>query len=526
MYAVIVHAQPGNQAQEVVPQLVSLMDLHASTLHKMAERGFITVESGLSHEEGTFLVARLQALQLPVELISENDLSTRVDSPAIQPAPSSPTTGVPSVSLFEDMELDSLVHSLDFDPAVDVGNSELHAEDIHITTPPKPRAEEGGWGALFPDLNISPEPPARAVQPPMTPAPAPSFTPPSSTGNASNFGAEPASFGAEPIAPTPVTPPPSFTSSSLGLPGATSPASSPPPPQPMSSFQGGKILSAMGVSNEDEPPYKPEGFDDRPPHSPAIAKWVSILAPGAGQVYNGDEHRTLEFGLWFFLVKPWIKGVKQAHTQAEKISTHWAPMPKPGNIFRTLRYMLVWYFAVVMVCVMCVTLVQIGVSFFGRPPVPKRSPADVSLTVKDARLEMQAARIKALDAVGEVMDEAMAKRSEMSGQERVQRLFLRGLEDCQRGHFPLCEETMRRVNEIANGSHRDALRLQTWAAMRRQGGSRAPMPEVSTPANSLAEYELLSHQKNNQKQASDTEGTPAERDVPGEDSQEQGVESP
>lgn len=503
MYAVIVHASSEAQARDVVPQLVPLMELKAETLHAMCARGFVTVEASLSREEGSFLMARLQALGLPAELVSENDLMRRVEQAPTSSAPLERGFGelvsVPSVSLFDDGEWDELedLIALDDDdsealPPLSTSDSSPHEGDE------APAA--GGWGALFPELERGLATPPVRVAEDALPSPSAGQTSSSSSPPASppalSFGAEPVhspqvAFGAEPVRPlseplqAPARPP-------LPDPLERSPSSTPPPPSQTPSFEGARILSALGMDEDEErPPYAPSGYDPRPPHSSEVARWLSILAPGAGQIYNGDDHRAFDYGVRFMFIKPWIDAATDAARRGEKIATHWAPRPEDGHLFRAFRYMGLWYLTNLFVLI-----VLFGVVGVVKDQVTRRSgrdaalsPADVSLAVKDAKLDVLAARIQGLDAVGDALETLQNERSMLSPEERLQRLFIRGLEDCQRSKFALCEETMRRVNELSQNQHRDALRLQTWAAMRRQGGSSAPMPEVATDVRSLEEYE-------------------------------------
>ncbi|MFU8805473.1 MAG: hypothetical protein ACNA8W_16800 [Bradymonadaceae bacterium] len=147
--------------------------------------------------------------------------------------------------------------------------------------------ELGGWANLFPDLD---EPgkekkPVVPVQPPV------------------QSGRRPASAGAVPSlddlageAPPPSGPLPAPD------PG---PIASPPDqaaPKSRRKFEGNRVAEAF-ISNEDErPPYAPKGYDPLPEHVPAIAAVLSGVAPGAGQVYNGEDTRGVQYacGFWGF----------------------------------------------------------------------------------------------------------------------------------------------------------------------------------------------------------------------------------
>lgn len=519
VYAVIVHAQPGAQANDVVPRLAPLLNLREETIRSMCGRGFVTIESSLSEEEGMFVLARLQAEGLPAELVKEASLLSQTPATPpitrISPATSPPADDAPitNVALFAEEDWDDMMGSLEFldDPAVPSAT----IEEIVVSPPVKPLAQpsaSAGWGALFPDLEAARDPVPTALR---APSPRPASVPAPS--------APVMSFGAEPVA----SPESDFVAQGLvphssmpeGPPLISSPVASSPPPQPMSAprqpgaFQGGQLLQALGMDREEQPPYPPEGYDPRPPHSPVIARWLSILAPGAGQVYNGEERLSLDYGLRFFLVMPWVKGVKQAERRAKKIATYWAPRPPLNHMTRTLKYIGAWYLSVLSVLGVCVIAGVLIHDQLTHSNVAPANPATVAQSVKEARLDVQQARIAGLDAMSDMMEEIQVSRSQMSKEERIKRLFIRGFEDCQRGHFPSCEETMRRVSELAEGNHRDAFRLQAWAAMRRGGGQPVPMPKVDSSVRSLAEYEMLEHDRVTQK---DLEEAPLE-DPPEDD---------
>lgn len=253
-------------------------------------------------------------------------------------------------------------------------------------------------------------------------------------------------------------------------------------------FEGDRLLHAFAAADESRPPYAPEGFDGRAPHSPPLAMALSILAPGAGQVYNGQEHLSLDYGARFMLVTPWVAGAKQARERAEKISTYYAPRPDEGNLLAAMRYMATWYLCVGAITVGLVWGGVVLVNQWTREPAPVHATKDVARSIDDARIEIREARIRGLDAISEKMDEFVGStQSTMSDEERAQRLFLQGVKDCRSKRFPMCEEAMRRVLKL-DATHPKAFRLQAWASMRRGGGTD-PMPDIGD-VPTLQEYEL------------------------------------
>ena len=464
MYAVIVNLPRSDRTERrrLIALLAPVLELSEERIEALgAPRGFVTIEASLSEEEGAFLLARLRALGLPAELTEERALELATRPVAALSAP------VPSVALFGEEEAQAL-------PPVRLAKLRSEPEDVMRATIPalrskREQSEASGWGALFPDLEIAEEESPPAL-PPLSAPPA-----------ALDFGAEALSRPRPPLVERPAA--------------ASAPTFSPPEelesPAAAPSFQGGQILSALGFDAEEQaPPYAPQGYDPRAPHSIKIAVLLSWLAPGAGQVYNGEEQRALEYGLRFWLFKPWVEGAEQARRRAEKIASFWAPRPPQDHITRTLRYMAAWYLGLGATLAALIAIIALSWGALRRPEVSATaSTKELSVVLGEARIQTQRARIAALDEVGRRFESWQIERAQMSDEERASRLFLRGLEACRGNRFSECEQTMRRVVELSGGAHRDALRLQTWALMRRRGGLSVPMPELDTEVLSFSEYE-------------------------------------
>jgi hypothetical protein len=505
-YTVVVRARRWKGPPEQLHQLLApVLGVSAEAAGAMLARGPVTVEADLSDAEARALCARLTAMGLPAEAMHEQALlnAIREDKAALASAqpPAQPATAARAprvVSLFEEPS----------------------------------EADVGGWGEIFPELDAPParQPPSASAPPArplMTPRPTTMSTPAAPVAAASRakagpvalcedadvaglFGEfessldEPAatmqpiapalSFGAEPVTPltfgaepavepkVPSAPPPQTPS----RPVAPSPVAASAPRRGAASFDGGRIAEAV-AARENAPPYTPQGYDDSAPHLPWLAAALSALAPGAGQVYNGQPERAMDYGLWFFMIKPWVAGVRQARRQAERIESYWAPKPPAGALLRALRWALGWYLVVgALVGVFGWAIVK-AVERATREEIPLLTPEDVARVMEDARQHALEARIKGLDA-------ALADVSSVRGppivddKERAERLFLIGLQYCRAEQVELCEAMMQRVTQLVPG-HRDAFRLQAWASVRAKGGERTPMPEVARK-ETLSEYEL------------------------------------
>ena len=506
---------------ELARQLAPALDLEPATLERLLGRGALTVEEALGEDEARFLSARLERMGVPAEVVDEDaGLSLSSEPPA--------QDSVRHVRLFEDEDSDP-VSERTSDPEIDppwAGSTER----AHPAPAPDPSAEAGlgAWGALFPDLDQeeAEAPPAASVTAPGPPGGmersdrAVIEVPTGSIQTARGIGPRGApdiSALEEELVELDVPPEESMQGISglwrlepeaetvseaelleEGPPRASSPGTLTPPsspPQPSSaglsasrSFDGGRLMGAL-FEQEEGPPYQPEGFDARAPHSATLAAALSVFAPGAGQIYNGDEDEALHFGLRFWMVAPWIEAVRDARAVGEKVATYWAPRPPEGNLLRALRYALGW--------LICVGALGLGLGWLGqlaherstREPPPPYTEDDVELAFEDARIEVREARIAGLDALSAVMDEYTRRgRSTMTDEERSERLFLRGLEVCRARRAKLCAAMMKRVLKF-DPRQPDAVRLHTWAALRAQGASQ-DMPELRRDYPTLEQYEL------------------------------------
>ena len=348
-----------------------------------------------------------------------------------------------------------------------------------VSRAPEPEVPESGWAMLFPDLgpgseafDDSPEDtePAPFVEDPEDPEEldwemieviepaAPWFQ-----------STEMPSFGEEPI-------PASLPAAQIASSGLSRDQM----------FQAGALVHAFAPEH-DQPPYKPDGFDTRGPHSPDLAKLLSTMAPGAGQIYNGQDALALGYGLKFWLLAPWKEARVQAESRAKKIADYWSPRPPTGNLRRALRYAILFDLVVLGVVAGLVIGAYVAWQHHSPEEKPAPLPQQVYRALRAAKTDVLQARINGLSALDVAAAQEGASRSKLSGDERAERLFIRGVESCRNQDFMLCAETMDRVL-ILKASHRMAMQLQTWATIRRQG-AQATMPDLSG-IPTLAEFEM------------------------------------
>ncbi|RAL24983.1 hypothetical protein DL240_01875 [Lujinxingia litoralis] len=250
-----------------------------------------------------------------------------------------------------------------------------------------------------------------------------------------------------------------------------------------------RLSRALGY-DEERPPYAPRGYDPRPEHVPLIAAVLSVLAPGAGQVFNGEPERAQRYAWSFFLLWPWYRSVREAWEHGEQIRTWYAPRPEPGEGRRAMRFALNWWAALAVVGgLLAVTW---GIVEEQRAQELRHAEAQLVAALVDAAVvDLEDAHTLAVASAGEAAQALVEARAAftMDDDERAQRLYIIGYQSCVQRDYPLCEATMKRVTALSR-DNRDAFRLQAWASMQAHREDRSvEIPEVA-PVPSLEEFEL------------------------------------
>ncbi|QDG53134.1 hypothetical protein FIV42_21025 [Persicimonas caeni] len=460
-------------------------------------RGAMTLEADLSVEEAGLLQARLNKLGVPARVINEaGDVvsdSAHGGAEASEPKPESKPKPAPKSK-----------------PKLKLPKPKSASKPEPEPKPeptPEPEASTGGeWANVFPDLDEPPksldelagdsdafgaEPAPKREQDALAPKDAApereqdALAPKDAAPEREQDALAPKDAAPEPEDKPQATPPPQPPS--RGLPGAQ--PTSKPKPRPKN-FDAGKMSSALRSASGDKPPYAPEGFDDSMSHIPLIAALLSLIAPGAGQVYNGRVEEAREYGVRFALILPWYHSVREAYDYAEKIRTYWAPRPEPGAFVGALKHLAIWW---LVAGTAFAALGWVGLELYDvakTPEAPKITEADVDSAFGEARTKVQMARIAALDGVTAYLDERDRnhKRFTMSQNERAERLFRRGIVFCKNGNYATCASAMKRVSSLSPRLRRDAYRLQAWASVQQSSQrTNEPMPEVSV--GSLSDFE-------------------------------------
>lgn len=261
-----------------------------------------------------------------------------------------------------------------------------------------------------------------------------------------------------------------------------------------SNFDSTRMTEALTESaGPSKAPYEPDSFDDRPEHVPALAALLSIVAPGAGQIYNGQSEEGWNYVWKALLIWPWLEGVAQAYRRAESIRDYQAPPPERGSLKRALLHVPLWCGGVASVVLLVVGTGRLVESLRHAPETSSTSRAvAASRAVEGAEFDIQRARVQAQSRAMEERGSS-DERFTMDDGERAQRLFRIGYEHCRAHKYKMCESTMGRVTQLSDELRRKALRLQAWASGQKNPElPRRPMPDVSIDQPELSDYEPAS----------------------------------
>lgn len=257
---------------------------------------------------------------------------------------------------------------------------------------------------------------------------------------------------------------------------------SPPREEP---FDAGSLDEALEGGAEQSGEIGEASFEDRPAHIPALAAVLSLLAPGAGQAYNGDDDRVWSYAMRAPLILPWIESVRRALERARSIRSGDRPKPAEGSFGRALRHVSLIWVAVAgmgLAAWIAADLVADFRSTDSAPPPRKTRAERLERAIDRAAVGIHDARLSGWERAGhqEVEDD---ERYTMERGERAGRLFELGYEHCRAGEFAMCESLMQKVAKLDSKYRRSAYRLQVWANVRRRDdGPNPPMPEVAPGA--------------------------------------------
>lgn len=535
LYSVVVEQQLNQDTRHQIAQKLGLMlRVSAAQIDTQLQHGPLTVEADLTLAEAREKQGRYVRQGIAAHILDEQGIWVESTSAA----PASPATTTPaqaSVDLFDE-DIQSALGTLDFeqmmaqlaDSGPNVGEvvrpenltptdeeigasvNQLRDQLAPPQTPPatesrSPAQTSGGWDAI---LGTSTSPTSTSPSVPSQPA-EPPVTSPASFG----FGAEPSQPIQTPATPTRPQNPAAQSDGwgALGFGGSAPLEAEPEPvlpkvpaaqPTPMD-FGAEQVNAPQSVHDaveiaqnrqfdadqleqafiekpkaESAAPYAPkqDGYSDRPPHSVEIATLLAVFAPGSAQIYNGQPKQAWHYGTWFFLILPWINGVRDARKQAQKIATHHAPMPNDGTLASALKYSGIWYVIVIFITVFfSVSISKLVANLNKKPNVELHSPFLVNASIEGTQL----IAAKAVDRATHILrsKESEAQKDKMSPEERAHRLFMISLPSCQIRNLAVCKASMERVTQIQS-THPYAFKIQVWASMQLKGAKVSPMPSV------------------------------------------------
>lgn len=430
--------------EELARTLSPLMGVSPPVLSSLLLRGPMTVEADLSHSAAMTLCSKLVGAGVPaiIEGAGDETVSDHINVSDIEKMLNA--MGIDAIEVDDELEL--MPRTAPFEP--------LEPRPVAVQEVDSGPTTEPGWQSLFPDITTNPVPlfdeGETEEETPRNKAPLMSLS----------------SDVMDDLPPEPEV--------------RIEPPKRPEPPQSM-----GALLEK---AEESRPPFAPTGFDDRAPHIPKLARLLSVLAPGAGQVYNGDDEVAIDFALNAWKLKPWADSVRHAERRAERVQTYWLAWPKPGNVFRALKFVAAYWLVLGAIFALGFFVVRAGLAVVDREPIETLTEQDREFAFSNAKGKVLEARVAALDALSDSIANAQHERFTMTDDERAERLYLTGYQDCVARRFDVCEAAMRKVTAL-DPANRNAFRLQTWANAQRMNPDGTKMPDVGE-VPTLEDFEM------------------------------------
>ncbi len=273
-----------------------------------------------------------------------------------------------------------------------------------------------------------------------------------------------------------------------GSPGGPADGGSFEPADDSSDFDGARMSDVLTDSVGGESVLSDGSFDDRPEHIPALAALLNLVAPGAGEIYNGRPQKAWACVFRAILIVPWVRSVRGALERGEAIREGEVSRPPEGSFVESLKYVGTLYAGLAAMALGGYLAWKIAASQWeADPSVDAEMPAvDRQNAFQEASLVVHGARIDAWQRAGRqrVEDE---ERFTMSDEERAARLFAIGYRHCRADDYEMCESAMRKASRLSSPYRKRAYRLQSWASVQ-QDPARPdkPMPEVEISRGLLA----------------------------------------
>lgn len=233
------------------------------------------------------------------------------------------------------------------------------------------------------------------------------------------------------------------------------------------------------IPTVNRPPFYPDGFDDTYEHSPELAAIFSIMAPGAGHRYNGEDELAQSAILSGVFLLPWFRSIKKTRQSAQKIQSYHLKRPADGALNRTLVHItLFWLVIGVVTSLANFTYHQFAQHSELEKSEKKIAGSQIREAITSARLKHAEARFAGVEGVRAHLSVEPKQGISMTPQEHIERLYAVGVQRCKARQYSQCQGIMSRVSKLKAG-YRDVLVLQTWASQQRTSDKRIPIPEIS-----------------------------------------------
>lgn len=234
-----------------------------------------------------------------------------------------------------------------------------------------------------------------------------------------------------------------------------------PPSQTDPTYDEPSILKAghLGQKLPDLEPYT-----DQHEHIPLLAGLLSALAPGAGQLYNGDSEKAARYTWRALFVRPWLDSIRHAYRRAKKVRQT-GESPGPESLSNALYYLVKWdLIAVSVIAFLGGILWSAGPT---QAPPTSGSSAETRHRAIPVAMERFDHAIQTAKSVAANSAEASPQpRYTLDERTRARRLFARGIDVCRSANYGFCIDIMQRVAKLSGRLSKPADRVRIWAKLR------------------------------------------------------------
>jgi hypothetical protein len=195
--------------------------------------------------------------------------------------------------------------------------------------------------------------------------------------------------------------------------------------------------------------------------------FLSLLAPGAGQIYLGDEKRGHQYALNAYKIYPWVQSIKDAYRgkKGEDSPERQASM---GNL---LSFFVIWYTSLVVI-LGAATFVIMPLLPTGEKSVAPTPHKDSNPAIAAALNHSSSDLRRAVKRAGRRANQLAERHKNASihytldNRKRSRRLLRRLSQTCDAQKPELCVKMAKRLEALESQYSRLAREIEIWAKLR------------------------------------------------------------